>query len=93
MSIRIESDSMGPVEVQADRYWGAQTQRSLENFKIGGHRFPREFVRALAIVKKAAAASSASDSAWASVRPELRLGLKPWSPSSSQRMWIAGDSP
>jgi fumarate hydratase class II len=60
MSIRIESDSMGPVEVQADRYWGAQTQRSLENFKIGGHRFPREFVKALAIVKKAAARTNAA---------------------------------
>jgi fumarate hydratase class II len=60
MSIRIESDSMGPVEVRADRYWGAQTQRSLENFKIGGHRFPREFVRALAIVKKAAARTNAA---------------------------------
>ena len=38
---RIETDSMGEVHVQRDRYWGAQTQRSLENFKIGGHRFSR----------------------------------------------------
>lgn len=52
---RTESDSMGPVEVPADRYWGAQTQRSFENFKIGGERFPPEFLRAYGIVKQAAA--------------------------------------
>ena len=52
---RIESDSMGKVEVPADRYWGAQTQRSLQNFKIGGQRFGRPVIRAFGIVKKAAA--------------------------------------
>jgi fumarate hydratase class II len=52
---RIESDSMGKVEVPADRYWGAQTQRSLHNFKIGGERMPPALVRALGIQKKAAA--------------------------------------
>src|SRR4051812_17678908 len=55
MSYRIEKDSMGEVKVPADKYWGAQTQRSLENFKIGGERFPREFIRALGVLKKAAA--------------------------------------
>ena len=55
MNTRIETDTMGPIEVPADRYWGAQTQRSLEHFKIGGERFPREFIRALGIVKKACA--------------------------------------
>ncbi len=55
MSHRTESDSMGPIEVASDRYWGAQTQRSLQNFKIGGERFPRELIRALGIVKKGAA--------------------------------------
>jgi fumarate hydratase, class II len=55
MKTRIETDSMGPIEVPADRYWGAQTQRSLEHFKIGGERFPREFIRALGLVKKACA--------------------------------------
>jgi fumarate hydratase class II len=54
-SVRIESDSMGQVEVQADRYWGAQTQRSLQNFKIGGQRFGRPVIRAFGIVKKASA--------------------------------------
>jgi fumarate hydratase class II len=52
---RTESDTMGPIEVPADRYWGAQTQRSLEHFRIGGERFPREFIRALGFVKKACA--------------------------------------
>src|SRR5271169_3081872 len=55
MNVRIESDSMGQIEVQADRYWGAQTQRSLQNFKIGGHRFGRPVIRAFGIVKKASA--------------------------------------
>ena len=55
MSVRIESDSMGKVEVPADRYWGAQTQRSLQNFKIGGHRFPPSVFKAFGVVKKAAA--------------------------------------
>lgn len=52
---RIESDTMGQIEVPADRYWGAQTQRSLQNFKIGGHRFSPAVIRALGVVKKAAA--------------------------------------
>jgi fumarate hydratase class II len=52
---RIESDSMGKVEVPADRYWGAQTQRSLHNFKIGGERMPPALVRALGIQKRASA--------------------------------------
>jgi fumarate hydratase class II len=55
MKTRTETDTMGPIEVPADRYWGAQTQRSLEHFKIGGERFPREFIRALGLVKKACA--------------------------------------
>ena len=55
MSPRIESDTMGEIEVPEDRYYGAQTARSLMNFKIGGDRFPRELIRALGILKKAAA--------------------------------------
>src|ERR1700722_3265131 len=55
MEYRIEKDSMGEIKVPADRLWGAQTQRSIENFKIGGDRFPREMIRALGILKKAAA--------------------------------------
>ncbi|MCK6542074.1 class II fumarate hydratase [bacterium] len=55
MSFRIETDSMGEVQVPSDRYYGAQTARSLSNFKIGGDRFPREMIRALGILKKSAA--------------------------------------
>ena len=55
MEYRIESDTMGDIQVPADRYYGAQTARSLMNFKIGGDRFPREMIRALGILKKAAA--------------------------------------
>jgi fumarate hydratase class II len=57
MSTRIESDTMGQVEVAADRYWGAQTQRSIENFPIGVERFkmPRSIIRALGVLKKGAA--------------------------------------
>ena len=52
---RIEYDSLGQKKIDKDRLWGAQTQRSLENFKIGSERFPREFIRAYGILKKGAA--------------------------------------
>ncbi|HKI79032.1 MAG TPA: class II fumarate hydratase, partial [Ignavibacteriaceae bacterium] len=55
MDYRIETDSMGEIKVPTDKYYGAQTARSLMNFKIGGDRFPRELIRALGILKKAAA--------------------------------------
>ncbi len=55
MDYRIESDTMGEVKVPADKYYGAQTGRSLMNFKIGYERMPRELIRALGILKKAAA--------------------------------------
>ncbi|MDK1024119.1 MAG: class II fumarate hydratase [Gammaproteobacteria bacterium] len=52
---RSESDTMGSIDIPVDRLWGAQTQRSLDNFKIGEERFPRELIRALGIVKRSAA--------------------------------------
>ncbi|MBQ8964718.1 MAG: class II fumarate hydratase [Clostridia bacterium] len=55
MKYRVERDSMGEMQVPADRYWGAQTQRSLQNFKIGGDVMPREITHAFGILKKAAA--------------------------------------
>lgn len=55
MSFRTEKDTMGDVQVPADKFWGAQTQRSTQNFRIGGDRFPREMIRALGILKKCAA--------------------------------------
>ena len=55
MEYRIERDSMGEMKVPADRYWAAQTQRSFQNFRIGGELMPREIIRAFGILKKAAA--------------------------------------
>lgn len=55
MEFRIEHDSMGEMQVPADRYWGAQTQRSYQNFRIGEERMPREIIHAFGIMKKAAA--------------------------------------
>ena len=55
MKYRVERDSMGEMQVPADRYWGAQTQRSFQNFKIGGDVMPREITHAFGILKKAAA--------------------------------------
>ncbi|HWF97458.1 MAG TPA: class II fumarate hydratase [Xanthobacteraceae bacterium] len=52
---RVEADSFGPIEVPSDRYWGAQTERSLRNFRIGTERMPTPLIRALAIIKLAAA--------------------------------------
>jgi fumarate hydratase, class II len=54
-SVRVETDTFGPIEVPADRYWGAQTQRSLQNFRIGTETMPLPLVRALGVVKQAAA--------------------------------------
>ena len=53
MEFRIEKDTMGKVQVPADKYWGAQTQRSIENFKIAQdiNQMPREIIRAFAVLK------------------------------------------
>ena len=58
--MRVERDTLGPVEVPAHRLWGAQTQRSLENFEISGERQPAEIIRALAIVKRSSAVVNAA---------------------------------
>ncbi|NTU76955.1 MAG: class II fumarate hydratase, partial [Alphaproteobacteria bacterium] len=52
---RTETDSLGALEVPAHRYWGAQTQRSLQNFRIGGQQMPLPLIRAFGLLKKAAA--------------------------------------
>jgi len=57
-AVRVERDTMGEIEVDARRYWGAQTQRAVEHFRIGTERFPREFIRALGLVKRAAATAN-----------------------------------
>lgn len=63
--MRKEQDSMGTIEVADDRYWGAQTQRSLQNFKIGGHRLPRHMIKAMGLVK------------WSAAQANFELGLLP----------------
>ena len=59
MNTRIEHDTMGEIAVPADHHWGAQTQRSLENFRIGGQRQPREIITAFACLKEACARANA----------------------------------
>lgn len=59
MKIRTETDSFGPIDVDASKYWGAQTQRSLQNFKIGGETMPKPLIRAFGILKKCAAQANA----------------------------------
>ena len=54
-AIRVETDSFGPLDVPADKYWGAQTQRSIINFPIGWERQPVAIIRALGVIKKACA--------------------------------------
>jgi fumarate hydratase class II len=58
MNFRVEHDTLGEVQVPADKYWGAQTQRSIQNFKIGKNTMPIEIIRAFALLKKAAAQSN-----------------------------------
>src|SRR6056297_3520566 len=55
MNYRIEKDTLGQVKVPADKYWGAQTQRSIENFKIGEEKMPQEVIKSYALLKKASA--------------------------------------
>lgn len=64
MDFRMEHDSMGEVKVPADRYWGAQTQRSFENFQIGIEKIPMEVIGAFAILKKAAAIANHRLGGW-----------------------------
>jgi len=78
----VEQDSLGPVNVQADRLWGAQTQQSLEHFSIAGDLIPRELIPAYAIVKKAAAlvnhkASRLGDTQISSRRPSSASAGRP----------------
>src|SRR5580658_1553985 len=58
-SFRVERDSMGELKVPADALWGAQTQRAVDNFPISGLTLPRGFIRALALIKQAAASANA----------------------------------
>ena len=65
---RIESDSLGPIEVPADRLWGAQTQRSLEHFDISSEKMPEEIILALAEIKRGSGTAYDADVADACLR-------------------------
>ncbi|MEZ4950040.1 MAG: class II fumarate hydratase [Saprospiraceae bacterium] len=71
MEYRIEKDSMGEIQVPAEKYWAAQTQRSSENFKIGGQKMPVEIIKAFAILKKAAALTNMDCGVLAQEKAEL----------------------
>ena len=74
---RTEQDSFGPIAVPADRYWGAQTQRSVELFRIGEERMPASLVRALGVQKKAAALANLERwGATMAARPGVERGMK-----------------
>src|SRR3569833_1395932 len=70
---RTETDAFGPIEIASDKLWGAQTQRSVENFRIGGERMPLPLVHALGLLKRAAADVNRA------------LGPAPLAPSPSSR--------
>src|SRR5215471_18117780 len=78
--VRRETDSMGVVEVPADKLWGAQTQRSLEHFSIGQDLIPREMITAYAILKKAAAAANHDGKRHAVQHERERSDLQPLFP-------------
>ena len=93
---RIEHDTMGEIAVPAERHWGAQTQRSLENFKIGGQRQPREIITAFAYLKEACAKANAAAgkltaeqaAAIAAVCEEIRAGK--WDGEFPLVVWQTG---
>ena len=89
MEYRLEHDTMGEVRVPADRYWGAQTQRSYENFRIGTEKIPPEVIRAFAVVKLAAARANAQLGVLAAPAPS-RL---PATRSSTARSTATSRSP
>src|SRR5688500_8744603 len=71
-NVRMEKDSFGLIEVPSERLWGAQTQRSLQNFDISTEKMPRELVRALILVKKAAALVNQENG---SLKPEIAKAI------------------
>ena len=74
MEYRIEKDTMGEMKVPADRYWGAQTQRSFQNFKVGG-KMPVEIIHAFAYLKNAAACANMD---WKVLPPAMKFSGASW---------------
>ena len=89
-NLRKETDSLGEVDVAADKLWGAQTQRSLEHFSIGKDLIPREMITAYAILKKAAAtanhAGKRSENQFYSQPPAKPARRKPANTGGQRRM-------
>jgi fumarate hydratase class II len=98
-NVRQESDSLGVVEVPADRLWGAQTQRSLEHFSIGTDLIPREMITAYAILKKGAAAANLAGGRLDAPRYELIAQVCDEILAGQHhdmfplRVWMTGSSP
>ena len=95
---RIEKDTFGPIEVPADRLWGAQTQRSLEHFRISGERMPAEIIEALAWIKRACATVNESLQGLAAgqgPRPSRRPPTRCWPGAgpTSFRWWCGRPAP
>jgi len=96
MNTRMEHDTMGEIAVPAERHWGAQTQRSLENFKIGGQRQPKEIITAFAYLKEACAWANAragklteeQAAAIAAACGEIRAGM--WDEEFPLVVWQTG---
>ena len=96
MNTRMEHDTMGEIAVPAEHHWGAQTQRSLENFKIGGQRQPQEIITAFAYLKEACAQANADcgkltaeqAGAIAAVCAEIRAGR--WNDEFPLVVWQTG---
>ena len=74
MSTRTETDSLGPTELSSEAYYGAQTQRAVENFPASGQRFPRRFIQALGLMKWAAALENEDRG---TLEPELSRAIAP----------------
>ncbi|TJY44165.1 class II fumarate hydratase [Cohnella pontilimi] len=96
MEFRIEKDTMGEIAVPADKLWGAQTQRSLENFRIGTEKMPIELIRALAILKRSAAVVNlelgklADDKATAIIRAADEIISGKWDDQFPLAVWQTG---
>jgi len=96
MSKRIEKDTLGKIDVHADRYWAAQTQRSLENFKIGENPMPKEVIYAFAIIKKAAALTNQELNVLSSDKAEIickvcdEILLNKWDQEFPLSVWQTG---
>ena len=89
-NMRKESDSLGAVEVPADKLWGAQTQRSLEHFSIGSDLIPREMITAYATLKKAAATANHAGKRLDDQRYKLIVQACDFAATASRRVATAG---